>query len=171
MSESDEELVDVGPDPDETDELLHEPEEVLAGADSGDLAAERDEYLEALRRVKAEFENHKKRAARDRELVGQQVASGLLTALLPALDSCDAAIAQGSEDVEPIRRSLIEALGKEGLEVVHPDGEPFDPNIHEAMMHEEADDGSAESVVVETLRTGYLWQGQVVRPAMVKVRG
>lgn len=158
---------------DEAEELLAEAEHVISEAATGsDLAAERDEYLEALRRLQAEFENHKKRVARDREVIGQQASGRLVSVLLPVLDSCDAAVAHGAPDVEPIYKSLVEALAKEGLEVLQPDGDRFDPNVHEAVMHEEADeDDGGESVVAETLRTGYLWQGQVLRPAMVKVRG
>jgi len=64
---------------------------------------------------------------------------------------------------------LLETLAKEGLEPMIPEGQPFDPELHEAVLHEEGDGG--ESVVTESLRTGYLWKGRVLRPAMVKVRG
>ena len=62
---------------------------------------------------------------------------------------------------------LLETLEKEGLEPMIPEGEAFDPELHEAVMHEPGDGG--ESVVTESLRTGYLWKGRVLRPAMVKV--
>ena len=85
------------------------------------------------------------------------------------LDACEAAISHGSTDVEPIYKSLLDVLEKAGLELIAPEGEPFDPTLHEAVMHEPGD--GHESVVVEILRTGYSWKGQVLRPAMVKVRG
>jgi molecular chaperone GrpE len=66
---------------------------------------------------------------------------------------------------------MLDILQKEGLEVIDTDGVVFDPNLHEAVMHEPADEGEMEPVVSETLRTGYLWKGRVLRPAMVKVKG
>jgi molecular chaperone GrpE len=134
-----------------------------------DLAAERDEYLEALQRVQAEFDNFKKRTARERSEMTDRAQAQLATRLLPVLDACEAAISHAASDVEPIYKALLDALEKEGLERMNPEGEPFDPTLHEAVIHEPGD--SHESVVTEILRTGYSWKGQVLRPAMVKVRG
>jgi molecular chaperone GrpE len=134
-----------------------------------DLAAERDEYLDALQRVKAEFDNFKRRTDRERGEIAARASASLADKLLPVLDACEAAMNHGAEDVEPIYRSLLEVLEKEGLERMAGVGVPFDPNLHDAVMHEPGEGDDA--VVVESLRTGYLWQGQVVRPAMVKVRG
>jgi molecular chaperone GrpE len=64
---------------------------------------------------------------------------------------------------------LLDMLEREGLVRLTPAGEAFDPNQHDAVMHEEGDGG--EAIVVETLRTGYQWKSRVLRPAMVKVRG
>lgn len=141
-------------------------------ADYESVAAERDEYREALLRVKAEFDNHRKRTERERQAMAAQVSARLVGELLSVLDSCDAAIAQGAVDVEPVRKALVDLLTKEGLEVLPDAGVAFDPNLHEAVLHEEGA-GTAEGgpEVVETLRTGYLWQGTVLRPAMVRVRG
>jgi molecular chaperone GrpE len=166
------ELLDVGPV--DADVLADLP----GGVPEGDLTveqivAERDDYLDALLRVKAEFENHRKRTARERETLGSQATAQLAGELLVVLDACEAAIAQGAADVEPVAKSLAEVLMRGGLEVMPPDGVAFDPHQHEAVLHEPAepdgDDGGP--TVVETLRTGYLWQGQVLRPAMVRVRG
>jgi molecular chaperone GrpE len=167
----DDALVDVGPA--DTDVLEDLPGGVPAGELSYEqVVAERDDYLDALQRVKAEFENHRKRTARERESLGAQATALLAGELLTVLDACDAAVAQGATDVEPVAKALVEALGKGGLEVLPTDGVPFDPHQHEAVIHEPADDSDAAGpVVVETLRTGYLWQGQVLRPAMVRVRG
>jgi molecular chaperone GrpE len=134
-----------------------------------DLAAERDEFLDALQRVKAEFDNFKKRTDRERGEIATRACASLADKLLPVLDACEAAIGHGAADVEPIYKSLIDVLEKEGLERMAGEGMPFDPNLHDAVMHEPGEGG--DPVVVESLRTGYLWQGQVVRPAMVKVRG
>jgi molecular chaperone GrpE len=134
-----------------------------------DLAAERDEYLDALQRVQAEFDNFKKRTARERTELTQRAHAQLADRLLPVLDACDAAISHGASDVEPIYKSLLDVLEKEGLERMTPEGEPFDPTRHEAVMHEPGDGN--DPVVIEAMRTGYSWKGQVLRPAMVKVRG
>ena len=134
-----------------------------------DLAAERDEYLEALQRVQAEFDNFKKRTARERSELSQRAHAQLVDRLLPVLDACEAAISHGSSDVEPIYKALLDVLEKEGLERMNPEGEPFDPTLHEAVVHEPGDEH--ESVVTDILRTGYSWKGNVLRPAMVKVKG
>jgi molecular chaperone GrpE len=176
---ADDDLVDVGPaDP---DQVIHEADEVLDAAeaeqaaeaaghevDVATLVAERDEYLDALRRVKAEYENSKKRWDRERAEVGSHAARSLAEQLLPVLDACEAAVGQGATDVDPVAKSLFEVLARQGLEQVRPDGQPFDPEHHEAVMFEQGDGG--EQVVAETLRTGYAWKGQVLRAAMVRVR-
>lgn len=133
------------------------------------VAAERDEYRDTLLRLKAEFDNYRKRAAREEVEVRERAASALVDKLLVVLDACDAAIGHGAVDVEPIAKILLELLERDGLERLMPEGAPFDPNSHEAVLHEPGEGG--ESVVVEVLRTGYAWKGRVLRPAMVKVRG
>jgi molecular chaperone GrpE len=130
---------------------------------------ERDEYRDALQRVKAEFDNFRKRTAKEAGETRERAAAALVTQLLPVLDACDAAVLHDATDVGPISKMLLETLAKEGLEPMIPEGQPFDPELHEAVMHEPGD--GAESVVIESLRTGYLWKGRVLRPAMVKVRG
>jgi molecular chaperone GrpE len=144
--------------------------DVLTHVGPADVAAERDEYRDALFRVKADFENYKKRIAKDHAATVERAAEKLVSELLPVLDACEAAIGQGLEDVEPIYKSLMDTLEKGGLVRVIPIGEPFDPNLHEAVMHEPSDDED-EHTVIESLRTGYAWNGRVLRPAMVKVRG
>lgn len=143
--------------------------EFEAEPDPAVVAAERDEYRDTLLRLKAEFDNYRKRAAREEAEVRERATANLVDKLLVVLDACDAAIGHGSSDVEPIAKMLLELLERDGLERMTPEGEPFDPNHHEAVLHEAGDGG--ESVVVEVLRTGYVWKGRVVRPAMVKVRG
>jgi len=148
-----------------------------AGAAGGDplvaeLTAERNEYLDALQRVKAEFDNFKRRTEREREAVATNATARMAGELLAVLDSCEAALEQGAADVEPIYKSLVEVLSKEGLEVMAGTAVPFDPHLHEAVTHEPAEPGGdTTATVVETLRTGYAWNGQVLRPAMVRVRG
>lgn len=134
------------------------------------LAAERDEYRDAFMRVKADFENFKKRADKNLGDRVERESGQLVTHLLPVLDACDAAVAQGLAQVEPIQKSFLDILEREGLERLDPVGELFDPNLHEAVMHEEGESGE-EPTVVASLRIGYAWKGRVIRPAMVKVRG
>lgn len=129
---------------------------------------ERDEYLEHARRLQAEFENYKRRVETQRVDQRAQAALDLVRELLPVLDACDAAVSHGHEQVEPVRVQLLQTLEKQGLAPVATAGVPFDPNVHEAVMHEE---GDGEAVVADVLRSGYLWNDRVVRAAMVKVRG
>jgi molecular chaperone GrpE len=135
------------------------------------LVAERDEYRDTFLRIKADFDNYKKRVAKDQAATVERAAGRLVADLLPVLDACEAALAHGAADVEPILKSLLDVLEKGGLTRMSPEGQAFDPNLHEAVMHEPGDDDSHGTVVVGNLRTGYLWNGRVVRPAMVKVKG
>lgn len=133
--------------------------------------AERDEYLDALRRNQADFENYRKRAAKQVADDSARAVESLVDKLLPVLDACDAAVHHGAAEVEPIYAALLGTLEKEGLERISPSGEEFDPNRHEAVMHEPAQEGDDGTVVSDVMRAGYSWNGRVVRPAMVKVRG
>jgi molecular chaperone GrpE len=153
-----------------TDDEVEAAADVLE-ADLASMAAQRDEYLALAQRLQAEFENYKKQTMRRNTEVIEHAAAQLATKLLPVLDAFDNAIIQGVEGISPIHKALFDVLQKEGLEVIDTDGVVFDPNLHEAVMHEEADDGDTEPVVSDTLRTGYAWKGRVMRPAMVKVRG
>lgn len=135
------------------------------------VTKERDEYLDLARRVQADFENYRRRVDAQRVEQAQRAAESLVAELLPVLDACDAAAAQGAEDVEPIAASLFGTLAKLGLERIEAVDAVFDPNQHEAVMQEPAGDGDTGTTVMEILRAGYQWNGRVVRPAMVKVRG
>ena len=136
------------------------------------VVAERDAYLDDLQRITAEFTNFRRQTIkRNTELVAQ-AASRLAKALLPVLDACEAAVSQGVGGIEAVQAQLLGVLSAEGLTVLGSVDEPFDPGFHEAVMSEDAsDDGDAAPVVAEVLRTGYAWNGRVLRPAMVKVRG
>jgi molecular chaperone GrpE len=142
-------------------------EEVL-GPDPAVLAAERDEYRDTLLRLKAEFDNYRKRSAREQGEVRERAAEALVDKLLVVLDACDAAMGHGADDVEPIAKMLVDVLEREGLERMAAAGAAFDPTLHDAVLHEPGDGG--EAVVAEVLRTGYAWKGRVLRPAMVKVK-
>ena len=153
-------------------ELVETEHEIEADiADIASIAKQRDEYLALAQRLQAEFENYKKQTVRRNTEVLETASARLAEKLLPVLDAFDNAIIQGVEGVSPIYKALIDILEKEGLEVVPTDGAEFDPNQHEAVMHEPAGEGDEQPMVSETLRTGYSWKGRVLRPAMVKVRG
>ncbi|MEO7555903.1 MAG: nucleotide exchange factor GrpE [Acidimicrobiales bacterium] len=139
-------------------------------ADIASISAQRDEYLAVAQRLQAEFENYKKRVGR--ELADKHAAgkADLARRLLAVLDACDGAIIQGIDGVGPVHQLLSDVLTKEGLEIIEADGAEFDPNLHDAVAHEPATADDV-STVAETLRTGYLWNGRILRPAMVKVRG
>jgi|TARA_B110000438_G_scaffold208145_1_gene199907 molecular chaperone GrpE len=129
---------------------------------------ERDELRENLQRLQADYENFRRRNINESN---QRISAGLsriAEALLPVLDACDAAITQGLTDVLPVQASLESVLQKEGLCRIEALGEVFDPNKHEAVMHESGDGG--EQIVVEELRSGFWWGEKVLRAAMVKVR-
>jgi molecular chaperone GrpE len=139
-----------------------------APVDLATALAQRDEYLALAKRVQADFENFRKRTIKQQQETAAAGAARLVQSLLPVLDACDNAIIHGASDVAPIYKSLFETLTKAGLEVVPTDGVTFDPNVHEAVLHEQGDGG--EPQIVDVLRTGYLWQGKVLRAAMVKVK-
>ncbi|HUZ19274.1 MAG TPA: nucleotide exchange factor GrpE [Acidimicrobiales bacterium] len=159
------------------------------------LTAERDEYLDALRRLQAEFDNYRKRTVRQQTELLDRAAEGLLERLLPVLDAVDLALAHvGEPDSADEQAKLSSAfvqigtllrdiLAKEGLERIDEAGVPFDPTVHDAVAHLLADaletpdagaspdDEPGGAVVAEVLRAGYRLKGRVVRPAMVNVRG
>ena len=177
-SSSDPSDAESGEDGEAVESVTAELEPVEGRSDSdGELhldavVAQRDAYLEDLQRVTAEFTNFRRQTMkRNTELVAQ-AASRLARELLVVLDACEAAVSQGVEGIEALQSQLLGVLSAEGLTVLGTVDEPFDPGFHEAVMSEESgDDGQDAPVVAEVLRTGYAWNGRVLRPAMVKVRG
>ena len=135
------------------------------------VTAERDDYLDTARRVQAEFENYRKRVESQRIEQVARAAEAIVVDLLPVLDAGEAALSHGAGDVEPIHGSLLATLSKRGLTKVDEVEVVFDPSVHEAVLNEPGDGADDGPVVAQILRTGYLWNGRVVRPAMVKVRG
>jgi len=132
------------------------------------VETERDELRDLVQRVKADFDNYKRRVEVQRAEQRAVAAMDLVNELLPVLDACDAAIVAGHDDVAPVQSQLFATLAKRGLVKVSDVDVDFDPNVHEAVLHEE---GDGDPVVVEVLRAGYLWNDHVVRAAMVKVKG
>jgi molecular chaperone GrpE len=156
------------PDPRSQDELLAE----LFEAES-----RRDEYLDDLRRARAEFENFRKRTMREGGLQRDAGKAELATSLLEVLDDLDrtleAADASADESlakgVTLVADKLVRSLRAQGLEQVAETGVPFDPNVHEAVQQRNADEPRDEPVVAEVLRPGYRIGDRVLRAAMVVV--
>ena len=132
---------------------------------------ERDQYLDALRRLKAEFENSRKRQERDRTRILSMASERLVQELLPVLDNLDRALEAGGdirEGVQATREQLAEVLAEEGLLPVASDGEPFDPNVHDAVMGQPSEEHE-EGTIIQTFQRGYLLNGKPIRPAKVVV--
>ena len=164
---------------------IFESDEVTASQDAvtqdiTELSAaelQRDEYLNSLQRLQADFENYRKRVARSSEDAAQRAAGVLVASLLPVLDAFDLAAAHfattPSDEATALNQSralLLDTLEKQGLERVAQADVAFDPQVHDAVAHVEGAEGD-EQLVDEVLRAGYRWKGSVLRPAMVKVKG
>ncbi len=139
------------------------------------LLAERDSFKDIALRLQADFDNYRRRVSAQQADEASRATSKMAEALLPVLDACEAAFLQHPAEVEPIFNLLLVQLKKQGLETMNLYEQPFDPNLAEAVLHEEGD-GAADGPVVgpivsEVLRSGYTWNGRVLRAAMVKVRG
>ena len=139
---------------------------------------QRDEYLDALQRLQAEFENYRKRVVRSSDDAATRSTGQLVAKLLPVLDAFDLAQAHfvdspGSEAdaLDQARGLMLDTLQREGLERIDAVDVAFNPHMHDAVAHDEGDSASEGPRVVELLRAGYRWKGVVLRPAMVKVRG
>ncbi len=135
------------------------------------VTTERDQHLNDLQRVSAEFANFRKQTDKRNAEFAAHAGSRVAEALLPVLDACEAAAQQGVDGVEPIAIQLRTELERAGLQPIADEAEPFDPNRHEAAISEAADDDSEGPMVTQVLRTGYAWNGRVLRAAMVKVKG
>jgi molecular chaperone GrpE len=144
-------------------------------------AAKADEYLALAQRTQADFENYRKRSARDAAAATQRGAMKLAKELLPAVDNLERALEhapEASDDSEQafvagikhVHSDLIAALQRAGIERYSPEGEPFDPTLHEAVAQQPFD-GFAPGTVVEVFQRGYRIGENVVRPARVVVAG
>ena len=138
------------------------------------LRQERNELVDTLQRVQAEFDNYRKRAARDQQSLVARAHERLAKELLPVLDDLERALeaaeaheeAKLEEGVALVARSLADVLRKEGLEEVPADGR-FDPHVHEALLTQPSSED--EGTVIEVLQKGYRLGDRVLRPARVVV--
>jgi len=196
-----------------------EPASQRAEAPAAQPAGPQDNYLEALQRLKAEFDNYRRRVREQQSESAEKATAALVEKLLPVVDACEAALSlsvfgsdnamaapnlAGGHGANPaaaeanpasapdtgarqtaylehehqglvkLAELLLATLQEHGLTALLPEGQAFDPNCHEAIEHSPAADGelgAAGPVVKEVVRTGYIWRDQLLRPAMVKVKG
>jgi molecular chaperone GrpE len=164
-------------DPANEEERLAEKQEA-AGEDPLDrLRRERDEYLDLARRAQADFENYRKRAAKEAAAAGERAKGGLVRELLPVVDNLERALASAqegeqhlAEGVRLVHSELIAVLERNGVEPFDPKGESFDPTVHEALSTR-SEDGADPGVVLDVIEKGYKANGSVLRPARVVVSG
>jgi molecular chaperone GrpE len=143
--------------------------------ESSDVASERDKYL----RLAAEYDNYRKRSAKERSDAGTRAQADLVRQLIEALDdvarfahvdpaTTDAAtVVQG---VDMVEKKLLKSLGSAGLEIINPVGETFDPALHEAVATEPTSAKEDDHVVARVYQPGYLFKSQLLRPARVVVK-
>ncbi len=166
-----------------TDERHEEGQAVEAEVEETPETTELDEarqqaaeYLDHLQRLKAEFENYRKRVLKEQTRAIELASEDLVLKLLSILDDFELALVAAEQKpdlekflqgVEMVYAKLVDALRSEGLERIEAKGKPFDPELHEALF--QGGDDPGEPFVAEVLRNGYTLKGKVVRPAGVKV--
>jgi molecular chaperone GrpE len=162
-------------DPANEAERLEQKEKVEAEDPLARVQRERDEYLDLARRAQADFENYRKRAAREAAAAGERAKSGLVRELLPVVDNLERALASAEESeqhlaegVRLVHSELIAVLERNGVEQFDPSGARFDPTEHEALSMRRQD-GSESGVVLDVVEKGYRANGTVLRPARVVV--
>jgi molecular chaperone GrpE len=156
-------------------ELVEEKEEAEAEDPLARAQRERDEYLDLARRAQADFENYRKRAAREAAAAGERARGGLVRELLPVVDNLERALASAgegeqhlAEGVRLVHSALIAVLERNGVEQFDPRGDRFDPEEHEALSMREQD-GAESGLVIDVVEKGYRSNGSILRPARVVV--
>ena len=156
-------------DPANEQELLEEKEE------AEEAPEQPEDYLALAQRIQADFENYRKRAAREAAAAGERARSGLIRELLPIVDNLERALASAeegeqhlAEGVRLVHSELIAVLERNGIEQFDPSGDKFDPSEHEALsVRSEGEPG----LVVDVVEKGYRSNGTILRPARVVVSG
>ncbi len=153
------------------------PQEDQATDELSELQAKLDESENRYLRLRADFDNFRRRINAENEAKEKYRSQALITELLPALDNFERALNIEADNdqtktllqgMEMVHRSLIEALKKEGVEAIDAVGQEFDPHMHQAVMQTE-DEAYGSNVVVEEFQKGYKLKDRVIRPSMVKV--
>jgi molecular chaperone GrpE len=153
--------------------VLKAAEEAVAGSGAEELAAAKREASERtadLQRLQAEYQNYRKRVERDRLTVREIAVSNILEALIPVLDDIGRARDHGevTGGFKSVSDNLETVVAKLGLQQFGKEGEPFDPTLHEALMHSYSSDVT-EDTCVQILQPGYRIGERIIRPAMVSV--
>jgi len=175
---SDEELEEIGDAVeilnDELESKKTKIEAILRAKEKGEVT---EKYLTDLTYLKAEFENYKRRAEKDKRDFADYLLQEFIAELLPIEDNLEVAIEHAKENkhseglvkgVEMTLKQFKEVLGREGVTEIEAEGEQFDPFRHE-VVSKEVSEGHAENTVIEVVRKGYLFHEKVIRPAMVKI--
>ena len=158
--------------PEQAEEVEVEEEPKAKADELEAVTQERDEYLDTLQRLKAEFDNYRKRVARDQQELAARAHERLVRELVPVLDDLERALeaateheeAKLEEGVRLVHRALADALGREGLAEIETDGK-FDPHTQEALLSQPSDE--EEGTVIQVLQKGYTLGDRVLRPARV----
>ena len=159
-----------------------EPEAVETAANEEDsriqeLQRQADDNYQRFLRAQADFDNFRRRTLKEKEELSKYASAKLIGELLPVVDNFQRALKAGGEatddgalskGIEMIYRQLSQVLENEGLKAMEPVGQPFDPEVHQAIMQVESEE-YGEGIVVEVVQTGYMLKDKVLRPAMVKV--
>jgi len=164
-------------DPANEQETLEATEEAAGDDPAASVERQRDEYLALAQRTQADFENFRKRAAREVAAAGERARGTLVRELLPVLDNLERALASAeegeqhlAEGVKLVHSELLAVLQRNGVEQFDPSGERFDPTFHEALSTRE-EEQTDSGVVLDVIEKGYRVNGSVLRPARVVVSG
>ena len=166
---------DEGGEPSGEEDPANEEERIVEPEDEPKSEPEPENYLELAQRIQADFENYRKRAAKEAAAAGERARSGLVRELLPIVDNLERALASAeegeqhlAEGVRLVHSELIAVLERNGVEQFDPVGEKFDPTEHDALsMRDEGESG----LVVDVVEKGYRSNGTILRPARVVVSG
>ena len=141
-----------------------------------DLQAELERMEDRFKRALADLDNYRKRSARELERLVAERGDAALLEWLEVVDGVERALRQKPanplyDGLRAVLDQMDAILARQDVRRIGERGEPFDPNRHEAVMHEPAADGDEGTLVTDVMRPGYSWKGRVLRAAMVKVRG
>ena len=162
----------------ETEDLPTEKDYETLKKELEEAKAKAEDYYVGMQRLKAEFDNYRKRTQKEKEEIFKYAAERIIVSLLPVIDNFERAIdsidknkdfESLSQGINMIYRQLCKILEDEGLKAIEALGQQFDPNLHEAIMREESDQG--ENIVLEEFQKGYFLKDKVIRFSKVKVSG
>ncbi len=162
---------------DSQEEMSNEEEMALMQSELDEAKAQSQIAIDKMMRLAAEFDNYKKRSAKEYENIRKYAAESIIKELIPIVDNFERAIesADESKDIDSLLKGInlilnqmLNLLEKEGVTRIKAVGEVFDPNVHEAVLHI-ASDEYPENVVVNEFQKGYILNGRVIKPAMVAV--